>query len=89
MKYEDQVSPIHLIPVQSSQIKAIGYDSRTRTMAVQFNKGAGHYRYSPVDSELFEKFRKSPSMGSFLHQNIKKAGIPHELIVPKKEGEEE
>lgn len=64
--------PIALQPVESSQVKAIGYDEQTRTLAVTFNYGAGAiYHYPDVAPETFEAFRTAESIGIFFGKNIK------------------
>ena len=48
---------IDLIPVESSQIAAIGHDADTNTLAVQFKAKGGPgsiYHYSGVDAKTFE-----------------------------------
>ena len=43
---------IALTPVKSSQVKAIGHDPATNTLAVQFAHGAGSiYHYPDVTAE--------------------------------------
>lgn len=69
---EDPRPPIELKAVESSQIKAIGYDEKTRTLAVTFNYGAGAiYHYPDVAPEIAEAFVKAESIGKFFGQHIK------------------
>jgi len=70
--------------VTSSQIKEIGHDPKTNTLAVRFNHGGTLYHYAGVDAEKFEKFKASESLGSFLGKHIKGT---HEFtkIIEKKE----
>lgn len=56
--------------MNSSTIKAIQYDEKTRTMDVTFKSG-GTYRYHGVDPEHHDAFRKAESLGSHLHKHIK------------------
>lgn len=45
--------PIHMVPVESNQVKAIGYDAATNTLACSFTRGPGHiYHYPNVSPEL-------------------------------------
>lgn len=68
----EQRPPIELRAVESSQIKAVGYDADARTLAVTFNYGAGAiYHYADVAPETYEAFIKSESLGSFFGKNIK------------------
>jgi hypothetical protein len=64
--------PIELNAVNSSQVKAIGYDPATKTLAVSFTRGTGAiYHYPDVAPEIFEAFRAAESIGSFFGQHIK------------------
>lgn len=63
--------PIELKPVQSSQIKAIGYDEETETLAVQFKHGAGAISHYPgVSQETFEAFKGAESLGKYFGMHI-------------------
>ena len=57
--------------VTSSQVKEIGHDPATNTLAVRFSHGGTLYHYAGVDAKKFEEFKTSESMGSFLGQKIK------------------
>lgn len=61
---------IELNPVDSSQIKAIGHDPNTNTLAVQFHSGQT-YHYDNVDAVKFQALRDAPSVGKHLHQHIR------------------
>lgn len=61
---------IQMQAVESSQIKAIGYDAESKTLAIEF-KGGGEYRYANVEPELYQDMMASPSVGSFFYKNIK------------------
>lgn len=64
--------PIELVPVQSNQVAAIGYDQDTKTLAVTFTRGAGAiYHYPDVSKETFEAFIGAESIGKFFGQHIK------------------
>ena len=64
--------PIELLPVQSRQVKAVGYDEQTRTLAVTFTRGQGAiYHYPDVDREFYEQFVTAESIGAFFGQHIK------------------
>ena len=63
---------IALFPVESNQVKAIGYDSATETLAMQFKHGAGAiYHYPGVTKELHEALMAAESIGKFFGQHIK------------------
>lgn len=61
---------MHMHPVKSSQIKEVGHDPATRTLAVRFNTGA-LYHYAGVDAETFSAFHKAPSIGAHFGKSIK------------------
>lgn len=64
---------ISRIPVESSQLKSIGYDPETQTLEVEFASGSGGiYRYSNFEQDAWDDFMKSESKGSFFIRNIKK-----------------
>lgn len=54
----------------SSQIDSYGYDADTATLAVKFNNG-GTYHYADVPPDVFAEMEQAPSVGSFLHSQIK------------------
>lgn len=62
-----------MIPVSSSHIAAIGYDSRNMTLAVAFLDG-GLYEYYGISETLFNDFKNAGSKGIFFDQQIKKGG---------------
>lgn len=71
--YTDQPRPqIALAPVESSQVKAIGYDAGTRTLAVKFMHGEGAiYHYPDVAPETHQAFVAAESIGKFFGKQIK------------------
>lgn len=63
--------------VESSNIKAIGYDPVTRILEVEFGKdveeGNPHnrlYHYFDVSLETYQALMNAPSHGEFLYWNI-------------------
>lgn len=82
--------PIALQPVESNQVRAIGYDDETRTLAVVFRWGAGAlYQYPDVSRETFDEFRAAESKGTFFGQHIKPLPFkkyPAETVVIESEG---
>lgn len=56
--------------ISSSNIEAVGYDADGETLRIWFLNGS-IYDYSGVSSVEFEALRDAPSVGSYLHQNIK------------------
>jgi hypothetical protein len=67
-----------MIPVQSSNIAAVGYDVETLTVYVQFIN-ANIYIYKGVQQFEFENLKNAPSVGSYLHRNYKNV-YPYERI---------
>lgn len=64
--------PIVLVPVDSSQVAAVGYDAGTKTLAVQFKHGArAFYHYPNVEPETHAAFMASESKGIFFSEHIK------------------
>ena len=57
-------------PVASSNVRAIGYDSRTQTLEVEFLSG-WVYQYYGVPGNMHELFMEAQSKGRFLNYYIK------------------
>lgn len=65
-------NPCTMTEVQSSQIRAIGFDPATKTLAVQFLRGEQKTALYPgVEPEQFEAFRSSESLGKHFGAHIK------------------
>jgi hypothetical protein len=63
---------MNLTPVSNSAwIAALGYDSATQQLAVQFAAGPAVYLYSGVPPEVAERFAAAPSKGGFFGAWIK------------------
>jgi KTSC domain-containing protein len=60
---------IEMQTVQSSNLKAIGYDSASETLAVEFANGV--YHYAGIAPELFADFQAAESKGKFFQQHIR------------------
>lgn len=56
--------------ITSSQIREIGHDASTETLAVRFNTGA-LYHYAAFPAAKFAQFMESESKGSFFGKNVK------------------
>lgn len=54
----------------SSNVNSHDYDYSTRKLKVAFNNGSV-YHYLNIDPILYEKFKNSKSLGTFLHNHIK------------------
>ena len=58
------------ISVQSRSVSAIGYDSATFELEVQFRSGRT-YRYQQVPVAAYRLLLRAPSIGEFVNQQIK------------------
>lgn len=56
--------------VASSNVKAVGYDSQTETLEVEFVSG-WVYQYYGVPDHMHTQMMQAPSKGRFLHMYIK------------------
>ena len=64
--------PNPLQPVDSNQVGAIGYDDATKTLAVQFRRGArAIYHYPNVEQKTFNDFMGAESIGTYFGKHIK------------------
>jgi hypothetical protein len=63
------VPQVELKKIDSSNIKAAGFDQMTFTLFVQF-KGGKIYSYGEVESRVYDDFMAAPSKGSFFKSNI-------------------
>jgi hypothetical protein len=54
-----------LIPVESSMIQAVGYDSKTRTLEVVFNSGRA-YCYEGVPPKIYKELMAAESKGRYM-----------------------
>jgi len=52
-----------LKPIESSKIKAVGYDLKERALFCQFKSDCSIWRYAPVSKEEFEDMMASESIG--------------------------
>lgn len=81
----DKKSPIPHIAmgdVKSSQVKSIGYDPTTKTLALTFTRGAGAvYHYPNVSAEDHQKLLNAKSIGTHFGKHIKP--LPFSKYVPK------
>jgi hypothetical protein len=54
----------------SSQIKAIGYNSKKMLLEVEFHNG-GTYQYHPVTEEAYIEMNNADSVGKWFWANIR------------------
>lgn len=67
---------IPLTACESSQMKAVGYDAATKTLAIRFNPtktapAGSVYTYSNVPPDVFAEFQGAESKGKFFGERIK------------------
>ena len=67
------------IPVSSSMMLSIGYDTGSQTLEIEFNNGTV-YQYFSVPDYTYESFINSGSKGQFFHQNINNS-YPYSRVV--------
>lgn len=59
-----------LKPVSSSNLEAVGYDSRSETLAVRFKSGRT-YQYFDVPENIHADLMDAESKGGYLNREIK------------------
>ena len=57
--------------VQSSHLKAVGYDNQSQILVVQFH-GGRIYQYSNVPASEYHGLMSASSHGTYFDRNIKK-----------------
>jgi hypothetical protein len=66
------------IPVQSTNVVSVGYETSSQTLEIEFTGSV--YQYHGVPEHLYEGLMDASSKGTFLDQNIKKAGFPYSRV---------
>ena len=67
-------------PVSSTNIKAVGYDAASKTLAIEFHSGKV-YHYSDVEPEKHQALLAAPSIGKHFGAHIK----PHHACTAQKD----
>jgi len=62
------------MPVESSTLVSVGYDSTSATLEIEFRTGI--YQYFGVPSEIHEGLMSAGSKGSYFTEFVRKAGYP-------------
>lgn len=57
-------------PVQSSNVRSVGYDPASQVLEVEFHDGSV-YQYRGVPSTVHAGLMAAPSKGKYLHEHIK------------------
>lgn len=87
---KDPRPAIALVPVTSNQVKAIGYDEATQTLAVTFTRGTGAiYHYPGVTRETHDAFMQAESIGKFFGEKIKALPFTKYVADPVPEADKE
>lgn len=58
------------IPVQSSDIRSVGYEVESKTLEIEFISG-GLYEYCSVPKTVYDGLMAASSKGAYFHQFIK------------------
>ena len=58
--------------VSASNIRSVGFDSRSRVLEIEFSDGS-IVQYSGVSDEVHRRFVNSPSPGSYYRDNIEES----------------
>lgn len=61
---------MEMVPVSSSNLRAVGYDADSATLRVAFH-GGGVYDYFGVPPGVHDGLMRAPSKGTFLNSRIK------------------
>lgn len=63
-------APFAMRPVESSNVKSIGYQTDSRNMRVQFKSG-GLYQFSGMSPRRYKSFESAPSKGKHFAKKIR------------------
>ena len=61
---------LNRMPVQSSNLRSVGYDPKTRVLEIEFHSG-GIYGYSNVPENIHSTLINAPSKGKYFARYIK------------------
>jgi len=62
---------MHMQPVNSSNLEAVGYDSSSSTLRIRFHSGT--YDYHGVPASIYQGLMNASSKGEYHHAFIKNA----------------
>lgn len=68
--HSERGSPVHRMPVHSSNIRSVGYNPASRMLEVEFHSG-GIYQYSGVPENAHQGLMRAASKGAYFHDHIK------------------
>ncbi|RHR25117.1 KTSC domain-containing protein [Clostridium sp. AF19-22AC] len=69
---------VDMVPVSSSNVDSVGYNDEQQILYVRFLNGS-LYIYKGVSMYEYDGLLNAPSVGSYLHRNIRNA-YPYERI---------
>tara|TARA_Y100000310_G_scaffold311956_1_gene358762 strand:- start:401 stop:619 length:219 start_codon:yes stop_codon:yes gene_type:complete len=67
------------VPVNSSNLKSVGYNEDEEILEVMFNSGA-LYRYEGVPKDEYYGLVQADSVGRYFNKSIKSGGYPYEKV---------
>jgi len=66
----------------SSNVEQVGYDDQASDLYIVF-KGGGLYRYAAVPLDVWQALQTAPSIGKYIHANIKGKYTSERLDKPR------
>jgi len=72
-------------PVQSSSLRALGYDAAQQALEVEFSSGA-LYRYEQVPAEVVRALLEADSLGRHFNQCFKPQQYSYRRLDPRRAG---
>lgn len=72
---------IDMLPVESSNVKSVGYDADSQTLAIEFKSG-GVYHYEDVPKQTFADLMAAESPGKYVRSKIV-GSFKHEKMEPE------
>ena len=67
-----------MINVDSSDLSAVGYDSITGTLTIEFNSG-GIYEYYNVPQNIYDGLMNDSSKGKYFHRFIRDVYVTQKI----------
>ncbi|HEX6040495.1 KTSC domain-containing protein [Longimicrobium sp.] len=70
---------VQRVPVESSNIAAVGYVPERRVLQIEF-VGGRIYEYAGVPSTVHDGLMRAPSKGTFFARHIRPAGFAYRRV---------
>jgi hypothetical protein len=67
-------------PVQSSVLKAVGYDEDKAQLKIEFKESGEAYLYSLVPRQVYEELMEAESKGQFFEKWVRSKPYPFEQV---------